>query len=110
MATVALSRGQIAIIDDEDAVVVGAFKWHASPNRMGGFYAMTAVKNFEGKWTSLYMHRLITGAPKGREVDHINHNTLDNRRENLKLCDRKGNMANAAFALATHCPRGHVYD
>ena len=32
------------------------------------------------------MHRLITNAPEGMEVDHRNHNGLDNRRGNLRTC------------------------
>ena len=35
--------------------------------------------------TKLLMHRYIMDAPKGKEVDHINGDTLDNRRENLRV-------------------------
>jgi|SRR5690348_4282613 len=110
MAEVVLSRGRVAVIDDEDAPLVGAFKWYATPNPMGGYYATTRIKKADGKGTTLYMHRLIVGAPKGKEVDHYNHNTLDNRRDNLKVGSHKDNMRNGKFALATHCPRGHIYD
>ena len=48
----------------------------------------------DGKQTSVRMHRVITGAPKSRQVDHINGNGLDNTRINLRLCDASQNQAN----------------
>ena len=41
-----------------------------------------------------YLHRIITNAPKGYEVDHIDRNTLNNRRENLRICTRQENSRN----------------
>ena len=40
------------------------------------------------------MHRVITGAPDGKEVDHINGDGLDNRRCNLRICDGAQNRKN----------------
>jgi len=105
-----LTRGQCAVIDDGDWPIVSQFSWYATPHEQGSYYAATGVKNINGKWTTLYMHRLITGAPKGKEVDHRNHDTLDNRRENLSVGSKKDNMANGKYALTTHCPKGHAYD
>jgi hypothetical protein len=42
-----------------------------------------------------YLHRVITGATKGMDVDHINGDRLDNRRSNLRVCSRSENMKNA---------------
>lgn len=41
-----------------------------------------------------YVHRDILGAKKGESVDHINGNTLDNRKENLRICTHQQNMCN----------------
>ena len=40
------------------------------------------------------MHRLIMGAPENKEVDHINGDRFDNRRENLRLCNSSQNKCN----------------
>jgi hypothetical protein len=106
---VPLSRGKVAVIDAADATLVGQFRWYAQASSTGGFYAATGVKGPDGKRTQIYMHRLITGAPKGKDVDHINHDTLDNRRANLRVGSHLDNMRNGKFALATHCPHGHEY-
>lgn len=40
------------------------------------------------------LHRYLTKCPKGLVVDHINHNPLDNRRENLRIITMRGNSVN----------------
>lgn len=40
------------------------------------------------------LHRFITNCPREKVVDHINHNTLDNRKANLKICTRFENQQN----------------
>lgn len=41
------------------------------------------------------MHRFILDPPNGQQVDHVNGNRLDNRRENIRLCSHSQNMANS---------------
>lgn len=86
-----LSRGLYATISEQDAELVCAHKWHVHPiqRKTGGFYAAGCI---DGK--TAYLHRLIMGAAKGQQVDHINGDGLDNRRENLRLCSAHQNCAN----------------
>lgn len=53
-----------------------------------------------------YLHRRILNALKGQVVDHINGDTLDNRRHNLRICTQAQNNLNAA---KTTSPRTSQY-
>lgn len=96
MIEIPLTRGQVALIDDEDFELVSRHKWCAwwNPNTKS-FYALTNIRKPDGKRTMLKMHRLIMNAQPGEEVDHINHLTLDNRKSELRLCTGSQNQHNA---------------
>jgi|ETNvirenome_2_60_1030617.scaffolds.fasta_scaffold51777_2 hypothetical protein len=51
------------------------------------------------------IHRLVMGNPKGMCVDHINGDTLDNRKENLRVCTRSQNSQNQR--LKSHSKSGY---
>lgn len=58
------------------------------------FYAhRTASRN--GRKVNVLLHRLITGAKPGQYVDHINGDTFDNRRVNLRICTNADNIRNS---------------
>lgn len=80
-----LGHGQFAIVDDEDFDKVSQYKWHTMTNQ-GGTHSYAATK--------VRMHRLIIDAPPGYMVDHINGDTLDNRKSNLRLCTNAQNQQN----------------
>ena len=58
------------------------------------FYAMTHTRDTEGKRKIKYLHSMIMGTYGGFHTDHINGNTLDNRRENLRVCSHAENSHN----------------
>lgn len=95
MKEIRLTKGMVAIVDDEDFSFLNRWKWHAHESADGVFYAVRCFR-FENKQYKCYMHRLITCAPEGAEVDHRNSNKLDNRRTNLRLCNREDNMHNSS--------------
>jgi len=94
MAKIQLTQGKHALIDDEDYELVSQNKWYAAKKRYT-FYALTHIITDGGKRTTSKMHRIIMGAKKGQQIDHINHNGLDNRRCNLRFCTSSQNQGNS---------------
>jgi hypothetical protein len=78
-----LSRGMVALIDAADWQACSAHKWQAGDTGEGRFYAR---RRDHKAGRHIFLHREIMCAPKGRCVDHVNGNTLDNRRVNLRIC------------------------
>ncbi len=92
--TIQLTQGQVAIVDAADYEWLSQYKWHAFCNQGGKWYAARGVRLSETSNT-VYMHRAILGAPSDMEIDHINGEGLDNRRENLRLALIGQNRRNA---------------
>jgi hypothetical protein len=87
ISAIALSQGEVALVDDEDlerALAVGP--WYT--DRKGG--TSYAACHRVG-----YMHRFILDARPGQQVDHVNGDGLDNQRANLRLATKAENQANA---------------
>lgn len=78
------SKG-VVLVDDEDYEALSAAHWHLS----GAGYAAGRVGG-----RRVLMHRFLSKAPKGVDVDHVNRVKLDNRKENLRLCTKSQNHAN----------------
>src|SRR4030066_2184242 len=89
MKEIKLTRGKVAIVDDEDYEWINQWKWHCN----GQGYAERHC-DIPGKRTMIKMHRLILNTPNGMETDHINHNRLDNRKSNLRVRTRSQNAIN----------------
>ena len=93
MKTIPLTQGQVALVDDADYEWLSAFKWYAHKRDNGDFYAIQRIRNPPDKEVQIRMHRMILyGVP---EVDHWNHNTLDNQRGNLRAATKSQNQANS---------------
>lgn len=86
---IVLSNGQIALVDAENYEELSQFNWLCSDG-----YARRNVYIDRRHSQKVYMHRQILNAPKGLQVDHINGRTLDNRKENLRLCTNAENTRN----------------
>lgn len=83
-----LTRGLVTKVDHEDAALEKV-RWHANYSAPSKPYA---VGRIEGR--RVYMHRIITAAPVDLHVDHVNGDSLDNRRANLRIGTPAENLRN----------------
>ena len=96
MKLLPLSRGQFAKVDDEDFEELNQWKWHARWSETAkSFYAQRTVYDSKTKKKhAVHMHRVIMDTPKGMKTDHIDHDTLNNQKYNLRNCTQSQNMMN----------------
>lgn len=93
MKEIKLTQGRVAIVDDEDFEYLNQWKWCAA-NHHGNCYAVRSRHENGIKVENIRMHRLIIGAKKGEQVDHINHDGLCNIKSNLRICTGLENANN----------------
>lgn len=92
MPLIKLTKGEWAIVDDRDFERVSAFSWCYSDR-----YAVSFTSRTTGQRRRRFMHWFMcngTGLPPddGTVVDHLNYDTLDNRRANLEPKSRQANL------------------
>lgn len=85
-----LTQNQVSIIDTKDFNLVKDYIWCAHWGKNTKSYY--AVSKINGQ--SVRMHRLIMNAPKTKVVDHIDHYTLNNTKDNLRICTKQQNNMN----------------
>jgi hypothetical protein len=93
MKEIKLTRGLVAMVDDEDYDYVNQWKWQARKCRDKTYYAIRSI-NTKGVITADIMHRIIMKTPVGMQVDHIDHNGLNNQKSNLRNCTQSQNSSN----------------
>jgi len=93
-----LKTGKLIRFDPSQEAKVLKYRWAVLEKNSGNHsleyaYARGLTRG-EAPDFNLALHRYLTDAPKGKVVDHINHNTLDNRSENLRVCTQAENLLN----------------
>jgi hypothetical protein len=96
MKQIQLTKGKFAIVDDVDFEWLSQWKWYSNNSKWGDY--ANRQKMEKGKITHFYMHREIMKyygyKIEGFFIDHINHNSLDNRKENLRLVNDSQSQMN----------------
>ena len=74
------------LVSAEDFLFVSSLKLSITPRGKNAFYVQDSHQRL--------LHRMLTKCPEGLQVDHINRNPLDNRRENLRIVTQRENIKN----------------
>jgi hypothetical protein len=82
-------------VDIEDVDLLKPYTWFIQ-----NYNSKTIAAKINKK--RIYIHRFIMNCPSDKVIDHVNHNRVDNRKCNLKICTQKENMNN----LLPNCKRG----
>lgn len=85
MKRIELSTGGFTKVDDDDYDFYSHFTWWS--DRKG-----YVVREEDDK--TVRLHRLITGCPRGLQVDHKNGDKRDNQQSNLRICTGSQNQHN----------------
>src|SRR3990167_8879798 len=85
-----------ALVDAEDAPLLEQYRWQIIDRRAQGWPSYAVRVEGERAERTIPMHRQLMGLKRGERlvVDHINHDWLDNRKANLRVCTRAENMQN----------------
>lgn len=80
-----LTKGKFAKVDNEDFERLKDINWCCT------------INNYSINRKFGLMHRFIMDTPQDMDTDHINHDTLDNRKSNLRICNTSDNLGNLSF-------------
>ncbi len=99
MKEILLTQGKVALVDDEDFEKVSQLKWYAHDSKNGRFYARhdfhIGMDNGKELKKRVFLHRFLLNMENSQiKVDHINGNTLDCRRRNLRTVTDRQNVTN----------------
>lgn len=97
MKEIILTKGKIAIVDDEDFEELNKFKWCAF--KFGKVWRAFRGTFINKKQRIEYMHHRILPCPHGMQIDHINGDGLDNRRSNLRIATVSQNQHNVGKCI-----------
>lgn len=94
MKEIQLTKGKVALVDDEDFEYLNQWKWQACQKRNNKYYVGRTDYKVKGKKNRIWMHRLIMKPFENFIIDHIDGNGLNNQKNNLRICTHSQNLMN----------------
>ncbi len=94
MKQIPLTRGQFALVDNEDYDFLIQWNWSARRGQHDNTYYARRTDYSTGQKKEVIMHRLIMKAEKGQMIDHIDGNGLNDQKSNLRFCTPSQNQSN----------------
>jgi hypothetical protein len=89
-----LTRGKFAIVDPEDYPRLARHKWHLAKSPTGSYAVRWQCCPAKKTRKRIWMHRQVIYIPRSLLSDHVNCNSLDNRKENLRPATVSQNLCN----------------
>lgn len=91
-----LTKGQVAKVDPENVIELSKRQWYAYWNKCTrSYYALNDKRFPDGSRITVGMHRYLLGlTDPSLDGEHKNHDTLDNRKSNLRPATRAENNEN----------------
>ena len=94
MKKIPLTQGRFALVDDEDFEYLSQWKWNLERGGRSQVLFYAKRKGRKGEVSAVKMHRVIMKAGADQQVDHIDHDGLNNQKSNMRLCTIKENCMN----------------
>src|SRR5674476_709698 len=113
MKEIKLTQDKVAQVDDWWFEKLNQYKWRAS-YAGGDWYAIRSLpRTYDKPRKTEFMHRVIMNTPPELDVDHQDHDGLNNLEENLRNCTHQQNQMNKTAAgkskyLGVHYSNNHI--
>jgi hypothetical protein len=100
-----LTQGKFAIVDPDDYPRLAKYKWHLARSPTGSYAVRWHRLQNSKHRQRIWMHRQIIHLPQSMVCDHINRNSLDNRKQNLRPATVSQNLCNRPKRKAKTCSK-----
>ncbi len=100
MKKIKLTQNKYTLVDDSDFKILNQYKWHLHFDRYN-YYAIRNIPASQnnGIRSVISIHISLLGRKKGKEIDHIDGDGLNNQRKNLRWSSHSQNLRNRDIQL-----------